>query len=103
MSAGVAQVMTGVAFRTSIATVFVAIVKFAASVGVKVTDSVCAAPAFRIVPASGLSTNVPGTLAVAFSCVALSAVPYVMSAGTVQLIVVLAFSTVIVVVFVTVV
>ena len=44
MSAGVAQVITGVAFRTLIDTVFVAVVKFAASVGVKVTDSVCPRP-----------------------------------------------------------
>ena len=54
MSAGVAQVITGVAFSTLIDTVFVAVVKLAASVGVKVTDSVCPAPAFSTVPAAGV-------------------------------------------------
>jgi hypothetical protein len=42
---------------------------------VKVTDSACAAPALNTVPAAGLYSKVPGTLAVAFSCAALSAVP----------------------------
>lgn len=32
-------------------------------------------PAGRTVPAAGLYANVPGTLAEAFNCVALSAVP----------------------------
>ena len=54
MSAGFAHVMTGVAFSTLIETVFVAMVKFAVSVGVKVTDSVCAAPAFSTVPETGV-------------------------------------------------
>ena len=40
MSAGFAQVMSGVAFRTVIATVAVALLYAAVSVGVKVTDSV---------------------------------------------------------------
>jgi len=47
----------------------------APSVGVKVTDKVWPAPAFRTIPAAGVYANVPGTLAVALSCVALSAVP----------------------------
>src|ERR671927_206744 len=100
MSAGVAQVMTGVAFRTLIETVFVAVVKFAASVGVKVTESVCAAPAFSTAPSAGVYTNVPGVLAVAFSCVAPSAVPYVMSAGAAQVMTGVAFSTLMLTVFV---
>ena len=45
MSAGVAQVMTGVALVTLIATDLLAVVKLAPSVGVKVTESDCAAPA----------------------------------------------------------
>ena len=66
--------ITGAAFATSIVTVFDAVVKFAASAGVKVTDSDCAVPADRTVVAGGVYTNVPGVLAVAFSCVPLSAV-----------------------------
>jgi hypothetical protein len=42
---------------------------------VKVTDNACAAPAFSSVPAAGVYSNVPGMLAVAFSCAAPSAVP----------------------------
>src|SRR5258708_3178716 len=95
MSAGVIQVMTGVAFSTLMATVFVAVVKLAASVGVKVTDSVWFAPACRIVPVGGEYKKRPGTLAVAFSCVALSAVPNVMSAGVAQVMTGVAFSTLI--------
>jgi hypothetical protein len=41
----------------------------------KVTVSACAAPAFSTVPAVGVYSNVPGMLAVAFSCAAPSAVP----------------------------
>ena len=54
MSAGVAHVMMGVAFRTLMLTVFVAVVKLAASVGVNVTESVCAEPAFKTVPETGV-------------------------------------------------
>ena|SRR5215468_3599274 len=48
----------------------------------------------RTVPAAGVYANVPGTDAVASSCVPLSAVPYVMSAGFAQVIVGVAFPTV---------
>ena len=44
------------------------------SVGVKVTDSVCD-PAAGTVPVAGEYTNVPVTVELASSCVALSAVP----------------------------
>ena len=75
MFAGFDQVIVGVAFSTLILTVAVAAVEFTVSVGVKVTDSVCAEPAFNTVPAAGVYTNVPATLALAFSCVPLSAMP----------------------------
>ena len=45
------------------------------SVGVNVTVSVCAGPTESTVPAAGVYAKVPGTDAVAFSCVALNAVP----------------------------
>src|SRR4051812_50197255 len=70
MSAGVAQVITAAAFSTVMLTVLVAVVKFAASVGVNVTESVCAAPAFRTAPAAGVYTRVPAVAELAFSCVA---------------------------------
>src|SRR4051812_645980 len=99
MSAGADQVIVGVDFTTLIVVVAVAVVKFTASVGVKITDS-WFAPAFSTVPAAGSYTNEPATLAVAFSCVALSAVPYAMSAGADQVIAGVAFSTLIATVFV---
>src|SRR5262245_59145347 len=102
-SPGVVQVMTGVALRTLMETVFVAVVKLAPSVGVKVADNVWPAPAFSTVPAIGLQTNVPGVFAVAFSCVAPSAVPKVMSAGVAHVITGVAFTTLIVTVLVAVV
>src|SRR5919109_769211 len=92
MSAGVGQVIAGVPFSTVRLTVAVAPVKFTASIGVKVTDSGCD-PASSTVPAAGAYANVPGTLLVAFSCVALSAVPYVMSAGAGQVMVAVALTT----------
>src|SRR5262245_1207050 len=103
MSDGVVQVMTGVSFTTLMLTVLVAVAKFVASVGVNVTDSVWFAPAFRTVPAIGAYANVPGVPAVAFNCVALSAVPWVMSAGFAQVMAGVAFSTLIVTVLVAVV
>ena len=57
------------------------------SVGVNVTESVCPAPTGSTVPAAGVYTNVPATLAVAFNCVPLSAVPKVMLAGAAHVIV----------------
>jgi len=45
------------------------------SLGVKVTDSSCAARALKTVPAGGEYVKVPGTLAVAFSCTPPSGVP----------------------------
>ena len=59
-----------------------------------VTDSVCPAPAVNTTPAAGVYTNVPGTLAVAFSCVALSAVPYAIAVSVGHVIVGVALSTV---------
>ena len=53
MLAGFAHVIAGVAFVTVIDTDFVAVLKFAASVGVNVVDSVWPAPAPRIVPDAG--------------------------------------------------
>src|ERR671924_583629 len=93
MSAGVGQVIAGVPFSTVRLTVAVAPVKFTASIGVKVTDSGCD-PASSTVPAAGAYANVPGTLLVALSCVALNAVPYVMSAGVDHVIAGVPFSTV---------
>ena len=54
------------------------------------TDSVWPAPADSTVPDAGVYTKVPGTLAalyvaVAFSCVPLRAVGYVIADGAVQL------------------
>ena len=54
--------------------------------GVKVAVSCCKPPG-RIVPCGGKYEKVPATLAVASSCVEPSAVPYVIDAGVVQLIV----------------
>src|SRR4030081_1098412 len=93
MSAGGGQGIVGGAFSTLSAAARGAGRELAASVGVNATESVCAAPALSTVPATGEYTNVPGTLAVAFSCVALSAVPNVMSAGAAHVIVGVAFST----------
>ena len=45
-------------------------------------------------PAAGVYTKLPGTEAVALSCVPLSAVPYVMSAGFAHVIIGVAFVTV---------
>ena len=68
-----------------------------------VADNVWFGPAFRTVPAVGLYPNVPGTSAVAFNCTVLRAVPYAMSLGLFQVIVGVAFSTLIVTDLVTVV
>src|SRR5882672_3495263 len=95
IAAGALHVIVGVAFPTVIATLAVAVAKLTTSVGVKVTDNVCAAPALRTVPAAGVYTNVPGTLAVAFNCVAPSGVPNVIAAGALHVIVGVAFPTVI--------
>src|ERR671923_79857 len=91
MSAGVAHVIVGVPFSTVRLTVAVAPVKFTASIGVKVTDSNCR-PALSTVPAAGVYVNVPGTLLVAFSCVPLNGVPYVISAGVGQVMVAVALT-----------
>ena len=55
------------------------------SVGTKSTCRV-RLPAFSTVPAAGVYVNAPGTLAVAFNCVPLRAVPYTMFAGLLQVI-----------------
>src|SRR5690242_15270768 len=44
-------------------------------------------PALRTVPEAGVYTNVPGTDAVAFSCVLLKGVPYVIAEGVAHVIV----------------
>src|SRR5467141_1573134 len=93
MFAGAVQTIVGVAFPTVIATIAVAVVKLAASVGVNVADRTCAAPALRTVPAAGVYTNVPDTFAVAFNCVAPSGVPNVIAAGALHVIVGVAFPT----------
>src|SRR5262245_49263211 len=68
--------MVGVAGGSTVrATDVVAALKFTESAGVNVTDNNCAGPAYSTVPACGEYTNVPGTEAVALSCVALNAVP----------------------------
>ena len=71
MSAGVGQVIGGVAFVTVISTRRRRRGVVRASVGVNVTASVWPAAGASTVPAAGAYTNVPGTFAVAFSCVAL--------------------------------
>src|SRR5688500_13846316 len=81
MAAGLAHLITGVAFVTLSCAVAVVPRYFAVSVGVNDTESVWPLPAPRSVPAGGSYTNVPGTPAVALSWVAPSAVPYTMSAG----------------------
>jgi hypothetical protein len=83
MAAGIAQVITGNPLLTISATLAVAVVKSFASVGVNVTDRVCE-PAPRTVPAVGAYTKEPATLAVASSCVRLSAVPKLIAAGVAQ-------------------
>ena len=55
------------------------------SVGVKVTERV-SVPAAGMLPAAGVYTNVPGTDAVALSCVEESVVPKVIFAGLFQVI-----------------
>ena len=66
---------TSGAFATESVTDFVAVAQFTLSVGVNVACNVCALPACSTVPAAGVYVNVPGTLAVALSCVDESAVP----------------------------
>jgi hypothetical protein len=51
-------------------------------------------PAGSTVPAGGVYTNVPGVFALAFSCVALSAVPVPMLVGAGQVMVGVAWFTV---------
>jgi hypothetical protein len=75
MPAGGTHVIVGVALVTVIGTLANACVNDTVSAGVKVVVSVCPDPANSTVPAAGLYANVPGTDAVAFSCVALSGVP----------------------------
>jgi hypothetical protein len=63
------------------------------SVGVKVVVSVWT-PGRRTAPEVGVYTKVPGTLDVALSCTALSAVPYGIEAGEAQVMVGVAGATV---------
>jgi len=83
MAAGIAQVITGNPLLTISVTLAVAVVKSLASVGVNVTDRVCE-PAPSTVPAAGAYTKEPATLAIASSCVPLSAVPKLIAAGVAQ-------------------
>ena len=55
--------------------VTVVLAKSTVSVGLNVTDSVWLLPTPSTVPRAGVYVKVPGTLAVALSCVADSAVP----------------------------
>jgi hypothetical protein len=80
MAAGIAQVIIGTPWLTISVTLAVAVVKSFVSVGVNVTDSVCE-PTPSTVPAAGVYTKVPATLAVASSWVALSGVPKLIAAG----------------------
>src|SRR6266446_5138368 len=86
MSTGAGQMMVDAAFVTFTVAVAVAPVKFTASLGVKVTESVCD-PAVSTAPAAGEYVNVPGTLAVALSCVPSIAAPYTMATGAGQVMV----------------
>src|SRR5712691_4284307 len=72
---GAFQVIAGVPFATSIDTLVAAVLYVAPSVGVKTTESVCPLPAGSTLPTSGVYASVPGTFAVAFSCVPSSTVP----------------------------
>ena len=74
MACGVAHVTDGIACETVKATVDVAELKSAVSVGVKVTDNGWD-PAFKTAPDAGVYANVPAVFALAFSCVLDRAVP----------------------------
>ena len=65
----------------------------AVSVGVNVAVNVCV-PALGVVPLAGLYTIAPATLPLALSCVAESAVPYVIALGVAHVIVGVALLTV---------
>src|SRR5690242_15733252 len=93
MGAGADHVITGDALFTVSVTLAVAELKSVASVGVNVTESV-ADPAPGIVPATGEYTKLPAVFAVAFSCVAVSAVPNVIAAGLTHVITEAAWVTV---------
>jgi hypothetical protein len=67
MTAGVGQVILGVAWLTMSCTEAVAAEYVFISVGVKVTESVCV-PAGSTVPAAGVYVKVPAMFAVAFNC-----------------------------------
>src|ERR1700751_578113 len=87
MGAGLAQEITGVAWLTTMCTDADA-GEYVVSVGVNVTDSVChRGRALSTVPAGGVYTKLPGTLAVAFSSVLLRAVPNVIAGRGFQVIV----------------
>ena len=94
MSAGSGQEIVGVALATSIVTDPVAPLKSAASVGVKLTERVWSLPACNTVPAAGVYVSMPGTDAVASSCVTERAVPKTIPAGLDQVIVGVALVTV---------
>ena len=95
MSAGLFHVIVGVAWFTLIETMAVAVVKSVVSVGVKVTCNAWLAPKLSTVPAAGLYAVVPATKPVAFNCIALKAVPYVMSSGVAHVMVDVAWFTLI--------
>src|SRR5438132_3542454 len=81
MSAGFAQVMTGVPLSTLMDSLSRRSSDLAMSAGVKSAFSAWPGLAFSFVPAAGVYTKLPATSAVALSWVPLSSVGYVMSAG----------------------
>jgi hypothetical protein len=93
IAAGAGQLIVGVALLTVSVTLPVAELKLVVLLGVNVTDKVWL-PAPSVVPAAGEYAKLPAVLAVASSCVPLSAVPYVMPAGVGQVMVGVVFVTV---------
>src|SRR5947209_10917640 len=85
MSAGFAQVMTGVPLTALMTLVLLDVLPFAASAGVKSTFSAWPGLAFSFVPAAGVYPKLPTTSAVAWWGVPPSKVGSVMSAGFAQL------------------
>ena len=94
MIAGVDQLTVGVAWLTVRFMCLFGELKSTVSFGTKFTES-CCVPAAKTVPAAGEYVKVPATVVVASSCVAPSAVPYVMGDGTDHVIVGVTMLTVI--------
>src|SRR5688500_13934449 len=92
MDGDVSSVKTGAAGATVIVTVPVAVVKFAASAGVKRTES-GELPIGNTVPAAGVYAKVPAVFALALSWVAPSGRPTTMGAGVAHVTTGVAFCT----------